>query len=205
MSSGSDEKEALTSTSSTVEPTLSAPPKSCRMIWIYLFTFVIGFGTLAGLAVAVQHECISLHGPATASDLYDFPSKLQFTLQFWSLPLIWLVFSIAYVIYRRVTTKTINPLAANQETVHEANCLLRNGVEQIALLTLTQLALLPHLDAEMTLKLIPTLNIQWLVGRIAFFIGYPNNRLYGWILSFYGTLPVSIYAVYLFIRHHFQI
>lgn len=61
---------------------------------------------------------------------------------------------------------------------------------------------MPYLSGAECLKYIPLINVLWLVGRVTFFLGYPEYRCYGWVFSNYVNLAAVAYGMYSFLKLH---
>jgi hypothetical protein len=78
-------------------------------------------------------------------------------------------------------------------TRHDSN-VLSNTMEQTLLTLLAQYVLIAHFSRpEVVIKVIPFLNISYFYGRIAFLIGYPKYRSYGFCFTF---LPAAMVIKY---------
>ena len=61
---------------------------------------------------------------------------------------------------------------------------------------ITQVSLIAFLTADETLKLIPLLNLLWVVGRVTFYLGYPKYRSFGFATTYMPSCLAAIYAAY---------
>lgn len=128
--------------------------------------------------------------------LESFSDKMQFTAKYWSLPLFWLLTRWQAVVFKRVTSRAVDPLSGNEHIVEEANKILDNSMEQFLLSVTSQITLLAYLTPAQTVTLIPLINVWHLVGRIAFWMGYPKYRTFG-VMSTLSPTVISIgYCIY---------
>ena len=147
---------------------------------------------LDGKLKVLQPKSISL------TSLETFSGKLEFTAKYWILPVLWLYFFYHVVIFKRVSSKAINPLSGHESEVQDAKNILTNSIEQFVLLTFSQTISLAFISPIQTLQLIPLANLWFVVGRVLFWLGYPKKRTFGMISS---AIPGSIaiwYSTYYF-------
>ncbi|HAX89473.1 MAG TPA: hypothetical protein DCY91_25255 [Cyanobacteria bacterium UBA11370] len=99
----------------------------------------------------------------------------------------------------RFLSHAINPLAgAESERMRVHLRYLSNTLEQVVLFFITNLILATFLDTN-SIKLIPILVTLFILGRIAFWIGYLKNPLYrafGMGVTAYPTAIVLFYDTY---------
>lgn len=131
--------------------------------------------------------------------LESFGGKLQFTAKYWVLPMIWLITRWQTVVHKRVTSRAIDPLSGNEHVVEEANKILNNSVEQLLMSVISQVSLLSYLTPEQTVTLIPLINGWHVVGRIAFWLGYPKYRTFGVMSTLTPTVTSVGFCLYRFL------
>lgn len=148
---------------------------------------------------------INLSGRANASQLWDasYYHRLEFTIRYQILGIGWLYFNAVYVMYRRLRTRAVNPLAPGEEAVFEANKILTNSVEQFLLSFFAQVISISYLDEQLLLKLIPLVNLLFIIGRITFFLGYPIRRTFGFTLTWIPTSLLLVFSLVSFVRFLF--
>lgn len=132
-------------------------------------------------------------------DLHSFESKLQFTAKYWILPLVWLITRWQAVVHKRIMSRAIDPLSGNEYIVEEANKILNNSLEQFILSLFSQIILLAYITPEQTMTLIPLINGWHLVGRIAFWLGYPMYRTFGVMSTMTPTVISITFCLYRFL------
>lgn len=71
-----------------------------------------------------------------------------------------------------------------EEITRQEKNILANTMEQTLLTIGSQLVLIAFASPKMLLNYIPFMNICFVVGRIAFWAGYPKYRAFGFCLSF---------------------
>lgn len=159
---------------------------------------IAAFVILGVVSIATYNGYSVFGGGASASDLYDFVSRLRFLLQQFTLLASWLVFCVYNICQQRIRTGTSisNLLAANQadpEEVQVAQRIFANSLEQTLITVLTQSALLVYLEPDSLSKFIPLINYFFIIGRITFYLGYPQNRGFGTVLTVVPTFVASLY------------
>lgn len=133
---------------------------------------------------------IKLQGEATQF------SKFLFALRWQALSGTTLLFSIFRVGFARGRTGAIDPLSGDSDAKIAAYTRpLQNTLEQLLLNVVGQLALSTYLEPQ-NLRLIPALVLAFVVGRILFFIGYPNKRGAGFMLTFFPTIATYLANLY---------
>ena len=140
-----------------------------------------------------------------ANDLQDIPSKIGFVLKYSTPGVLWLWLCVYSVIRIRVRSPAMDPLANEEQFVLKAKNILQNSFEQFILSLVSQLILITHLDSVSTVKYIPALSFMFILGRIAFWLGYPNYRSFGLITSLAPITVTIFYISYRFIDENFGI
>ena len=160
------------------------PPKIRRLQLISASGFILALTLISITFFIVYCDVVSVSFNHTTSDVSDFSQKLQFTLRFMLLPATWLMHAILTMVLKRFRTIAWDPMDSEGTEVSKAEQnILTNTVEQTLLSLLSQTILLPLLTPLQVLKVIPTMNILFLVGRISFAIGYPKFRSFGFCFS----------------------
>lgn len=149
--------------------------KKHTLISLGSIVFMVVFGLL------VHYEHIRLHpSVVTEGKLETLLPRIEFTLRYQSLQLLWLMFNVFAVIHRRIKHISINPLDSNIEVNIQANKnTLTNSLESIFISIVSQLIFITFAEAKTVLKFIPFFNILMLISRITFFAGYPFYRGFG--------------------------
>lgn len=169
-----------------------------RLRKIALIAFVLSNLFLYAVYYASVNDKIQLYPNSLKADsLKGFTSRAEFALRYQSLLLFWLQFNICAVIYVRLSTKALNPLVESTEK-HALSIknILTNSFEQILLSVIAQLAFVSFADPSLTLKLIPAINLVQFIGRVAFFVGYPMYRTFGFNLTLVPNLLLILYNLY---------
>ena len=110
-----------------------------------------------------------------------------------------LLAGIIAVSINRFSSKAINPLAGAESASMGVHLrYLSNTLEQFVLFFTASLVLSTFLDSH-SMKLIPILTILFVLGRIAFWVGYlqnPLNRGFGMVVTLYPTVAILFYDAY---------
>lgn len=145
--------------------------------------------------VALAYFLVSLPLPV----LDTGEQRLIFTFRCQIFPVLMLFAGIAAVGNDRFMSPAINPLAdAESERTRIHLRYLSNTLEQFVLFCIASLVLSTFLDAH-SIKLIPILATLFVLGRIAFWLGYLKNSLYrafGMGVTLYPTAAMLFYDVY---------
>lgn len=182
----------------TRKPTSARPPRGSEMaklVRIAQFAFFLSLVFLAGFYYLVMNDLVKLYpNSIKLESLKGFSSRAEFALRYQTLLFVWLIFNIHSVIYTRLTTKALNPLIESTEKLaQKQKNILTNSFEQILVSSLLQLIFVSFAEHIYTLKLIPAINIVQFIGRIAFLLGYPWYRTFGFTLT---LLPNTLLAGY---------
>jgi len=158
------------------------------------------------LAFLVFGNYLNLSGHVNDSQLWDasYYHRLEFAMRYQVIGAGWLLFSVIYVMAKRVTTRASDPLTARDSTsLTIAKNNLSNSLEQFLCSFLAQIIALSYLDETCVLKVIPLVNLFFLIGRVGFLLGYPTYRDFGICCSFFPTTFLMFYNSYAFLRFLF--
>lgn len=175
-----DDKESV---SISLLHKIIGPPIIRPLQGISLGSLILSLIILSFTLLLVIFDKINLTFKYVEEDLSDFESKLKFTLRFWILPTTWLLHSLLVVILRRFRTIAWDPMAGNDHLTEVDQRLLQNTIEQTLLSVLSQFMILGVMTANETLKVIPFINIWFVIGRFLFWAGYPRYRTFGFCFS----------------------
>lgn len=152
--------------------------------------------TILGLTFYGFSRWANLYLPAP--HIHSLTDRIVWTLRHQVLGALTVVWSVLHVALNRALTAAINPLSGHDSAVDKANRILSNTLEQFVLNAFNQLVLSTYLS-ESNLRLIPLLTAYFVIGRIAFWIGYqigPKYRALGFSLTFMPTLAITGLNVY---------
>ncbi len=133
------------------------------------------------------------YNKTSAKDLSDFPSKVKYVLQHLTLGITWILLSMYFVIFKRVSSPAMDPMSGYEKVTEAAKNNLTNSCEQFLMTAVSQLILITHLDAITIVEVIPALNLLFIIGRITFWLGYPKYRAFGFMVT---NLPIGFIIVY---------
>ena len=160
------------------------PPKIRKLQLISASSFILALFLIFITSLTVYHDFVNVSFNHSPSDVSDFNGKFQFTLKFMLLPSTWLIHAIMTMVLKRFRTIAWNPMDSEGNEISKADQnMLTNTVEQTLLSLLSQVILIVFLNPQQVLKVIPSMNILFLVGRILFCIGYPKFRSFGFCFS----------------------
>lgn len=132
-----------------------------------------------------------------------YATKLEFTVKYWLLPLIWFKVNIWLVIMKRIPSQAINPLSGHENIVEPVRNILSNTLEQMIGSLVMQCSLISFLSKDEVVKVIPIINVLFFLGRITFWLGYPRFRTFGFVMTDFPTTLGLGAAVYLCFTNHF--
>jgi uncharacterized membrane protein YecN with MAPEG domain len=138
------------------------------------------------------------HRYVSVPHLHSLTDRIVWTLRYQVLGLSALLWSVGHVFVNRSVAASVNPLTGHDSSVERASRVLTNTLEQFVLNAVNQLILSTYLS-ESNLRLIPLLSVYFLLGRIAYWIGYqiaPKHRYFGFTLTFWPTVVVFTLNAY---------
>ena len=122
--------------------------------------------------------------------------KLEIVFKFQSLVAIWLHLLVTAIMWKRTTCGAWNATGGFEYEVRALKNLLTNSLEQAVINLMTQLSLIPYLDFDLIVKIVPVLTAIYLIGRIAFTVGYPTRRYFGFSLWYFSITIAIFYSVW---------
>lgn len=156
--------------------------------------------TMSLLAWLIHTGKIVLTGNFATDKMSGFGSKLEFTLRFLILPTLWILINSMLVMLNRLRKQeALDPLNDHEDVVQVANNVLRNSVEQLLMSMIVQLSLISYLPGPDVARVVPFMNVTFLVGRITFYAGYPKFRSFGFVMTFLPTALAITYVAYKFV------
>jgi len=145
---------------------------------------------------------VNLAGNVTAEKLTGFGVKSEFVFRYQILSVLWLLFNVQAVIYNRLKVpQALDPLSGHESATQANRNILQNSVEQLLITLITQLSVISYLSGYYVIRVIPLMNLFYFIGRIAFFIGYPRYRTFGFITTQVPPLIAAAFAAYRFGTH----
>lgn len=159
------------------------PPAIRVLQSISLLSFIAAFVTISILSGLIGNNYIDLTFGYKESDVQDIGSRINFTLKFLILPVTFLFNFIFHLGFKRFRTVAWNPLDGHEDICLADSKILLNTLEQTVLTIGVQLVLITYLQPEYIIKVIPSINIAFVIGRFLFWIGYPRYRHFGFCFS----------------------
>lgn len=153
------------------------------------------------LTLLVHYDGVKLY-PSTMTEeiLKGFAARVEYALRYQTLLAFYLLFNIMATIFGRLTRGALNPLDEKTETrVQREKNILTNSFESIVLSVFSQLIFVSFAAPGCILKCIPLINVLHFVGRIAFHIGYPLKRSFGYSATIIPTTVLNFYNLYKFV------
>lgn len=160
----------------------------------------LSFTIVVILSYLFLTDKIRLHGRFTSDRLNYFSSKLEFMLMFQALHAFFLQCCVANVLIKRATRGALDPRNETESIILVERRLLGNSIEQYLIFLINQLVLVTFLSPSSTLRIIPLLNVLHILGRIAFALGYPEYRAFGFTLSYFPSFATSLSCIIYFLQ-----
>lgn len=146
---------------------------------------------------------INISGKMNVFQLSSYWHKLEFVLCHQIIGISWILLNMFYVISKRATNESINPMSGNEDMTLMARNIMQNSIEQFLMSSFAQIISISFIEANILIKIIPLINILFIVGRIAFFFGYPKYRTFGFMCSAIPNTLLINYNLYKFIQNLF--
>jgi len=112
----------------------------------------------------------------------NMADRLALALRVLVFPALTLAAAIGRVSFGRCRSAAINPLAGRDHVIEFHQRILQNTLEQLAIHVVAILSLATYLTPD-TFKFVPMLSGMFVLGRILFWLGYPNRRTFGYALG----------------------
>lgn len=170
------------------------PVANLTYLFLAIFTYLVVYDKID----------FSQWNKTSAKDLSDYSSRLRYVIIHLTPGISWVIFSSYLVITKRMTTPAINPLLDFEDVVTAEKNNLTNSIEQFLMSAVSQLILVIHLKSSVVLKAIPALNLLFIIGRIAFWLGYPNYRTFGICVSSLPVVAIAAINLYEFALFYCQ-
>lgn len=139
--------------------------------------------------------------PAKNDHVFTMADKLAFTLRWQSFSILTFIFGVMRIASKRFFTEAIDPVSGNGEHLITIDSkYLQNTFEQLSISGSGQLILSTYLEHALP-RVIPTLVVLFVTGRVLFWYGYhmnPLQRAAGFGVTFYPSVIVHITNVFLF-------
>lgn len=168
-----------------------------------------GVGGAVAFVSSVSFLVINDMLPLCASSLatiITFGDKLEVVAKY-SLPgAVWLLFCVFWTASRRVKTGVLNPMTGQDgdtSSIMFAKNVFQNSLEQYIISVALQAGIVSYLSPAQVLKIIPLMNFFHVTGRIAFAVGYPNYRTFGFFTTVLPSLAAAGYGLFKFAASHF--
>jgi len=143
-------------------------------------------------------------GGSYAVQISSYWHKLEFVLCYQSLGISWILFNMFYIIVKRIKSGTGDPMEGNSNPgVREAQMIMQNSIEQFLMTAFAQIISISFMDKSLLIKVIPMINILFLIGRITFWLGYPKYRTFGFMCSAVPNTLIINYNLIKFIQSLF--
>jgi len=147
---------------------------------------------------------LNFGGNMSAVQISSYWHKLEFVLCYQSLGISWILFNMFYIISKRIKSGSPDPMEGNSDAgVQEAKNIMQNSIEQFLMSAFAQIISISFMDKSLLIKVIPMINILFLIGRITFWLGYPKYRTFGFMCSAVPNTLIINYNLIKFIQSLF--
>jgi uncharacterized MAPEG superfamily protein len=168
--------------------------KICWTKWAMTGYNVVGVLVTLIMAYLLMTEQLNLAGGLTEGDISaDFGQVIKYVFRYQSLNAAWLLFCVLYICYQRHRSGAKNPMEPHGQEVERARNIMQNSMEQYLIFIVSQLVLVSYLRPHCVLGTVPFLNITYIIGRISFWLGYPEKRCLGFAWTF---VPLALTVLY---------
>ncbi|KAI2802439.1 hypothetical protein BLOT_009890 [Blomia tropicalis] len=122
--------------------------------------------------------------------------RMEYTLKHITIQLLWIILSMYWVIGHRLGTPALDPSNQREDLVWMPKNILTNTIEHGLVFIISQLIMVIDLDSVQCCRMIPTLNYIYLIGRIAYLIGYPSKRSFGFTICNFTIILTVMFNMY---------
>jgi len=204
-----DKKEESVTTSAenkVAEEVLPKDPlaEERRRTWIGSLVCVVFIGLLSFIILDDKYLNLNFGGNSSAVLISSYWHKLEFVLCYQSIGISWILFNMFYVISKRLKNRAGDPIESrdNSEVLVATN-IMQNSIEQFLMSAFAQIISISFIDKSLLIKVIPMINILFITGRLAFWLGYPKYRTFGFMCSAVPNTLLINYNLIKFIQSLF--
>jgi len=176
------------------------PAEKAKLMKFAAFLFVASLAFMGSSCYLVTQGKLNISGPVKAQELSSFEDRLRYTLRFQSLGVATLILCVFNVINARRSSGALNPLQGPEHKTQGAKNVFLNSLEQFIISVMNQYIMLVYLEPATILKVIPLINYWFAIGRVAFMVGYPLKRTFGFSLSFLPNMIMTGFNIYKFVQ-----
>jgi len=176
--------------------------KRASIASLVCFVFI---GILSFVIFDDQYLNLGLNlGVNNSVQISSYWHKLEFVVCYQTIGISWILFNMFYVISKRCNTKAIDPLDKEaEEEVAVAKNIMQNSIEQFLMSAFAQIISISFLDKSILIKVIPLINLLFVLGRVTFWLGYPKYRTFGFMCSAIPNTLLINYNLIKFIQSLF--
>ena len=193
-------------TTSEEKKEVSVPPNPVRVAQkrAFIASVLSSVFILVLALVFFDDQYLSLNiGATSAFQIASYWHKLEFVLCYQTLGIAWILFNMFYVISKRINSPTIIPTEEDTSELLVAKNIMQNSIEQFLMSAFAQIISISFIDKVILLKVIPLINILFVIGRVAFWLGYPKYRTFGFMCSAIPNTLLINYNLIKFIQNLF--
>jgi len=206
--SAKKEDPVTTSEEKTTEPEVKAEPNPIReyqkRATIASTVCVVFIGILSFIVLDEQYLNLNIGVNPSSVQISSYWHKLEFVVCYQIIGISWILFNMFYVISKRINSKSIDPTESEGESeVVVAKNIMQNSIEQFLMSSFAQIISISFIERSLLIKVIPLINILFVIGRITFWLGYPKYRTFGFMCSAIPNTLLINYNLIKFIQSLF--
>ena len=202
------EDPVTTSEEKTTQPEVKAEPNPIReyqkRATIASTVCVVFIGILSFIVLDEQYLNLNIGVNPSSVQISSYWHKLEFVVCYQIIGISWILFNMFYVISKRINSKSIDPTESEGESeVMVARNIMQNSIEQFLMSSFAQIISISFIERSLLIKVIPLINILFVIGRITFWLGYPKYRTFGFMCSAIPNTLLINYNLIKFIQSLF--
>jgi hypothetical protein len=171
---------------------------------IAILASIVFIGILSFVILDDRYLNLDIGFNTSSVVLSSYWHKLEFVVCYQTIGISWILFNMFYVISKRIKTKAIDPTDPESEAnVLVAKNIMQNSIEQFLMSAFAQIISISFIDKSILIKVIPLINILFVIGRITFWLGYPKYRTFGFMCSAIPNTLLINYNLIKFIQSLF--
>lgn len=176
------------------------PAEKKRLMTVAGFLFVSALLFMGSSYYLVSRGKLNISGPVKPQELSSFEDRLRYTLRFQALGVGTLILCVFNVIRARASYDALNPLQGPEQKTQGAKNVFQNTLEQFLISVMNQYIMIVYLEPVLILRYIPLVNYWFAIGRVAFMLGYPMKRTFGFAIGFLPSLIMTGFNIFKFVQ-----
>jgi len=154
---------------------------------------IISIALLSIVVIDDNYLNFNISGKITVFELSNYWHKMEFVLCHQIVGLTCLLVNMYYVCLKRGTSAAVDPLSGHEDIPLKAKNIMTNTLEQFLMSAFAQIISVSFIEVKLLIKIIPIVNLLFLIGRLTFWLGYPKYRTFGFMCT---TIPNTLLITY---------